>query len=104
MLTALFHDLGKAFTTTKNAKGYWTSLGHDLSSLRLVEKYKDWIENMGGNYEMIHFLVKNHMRIHQIEEMKPTKQKELRTHIWYPELVQFSEFDNMIKDRNNGIE
>jgi len=97
VVTAFFHDLGKESTTrpSRNTKGSWSAYGHELASLRLVEKYKDWIESLGANYERVHELVKYHMKIKLMPEMRPIKQKEMRDNPYYDDLLIFTEFDNM---------
>jgi len=61
----------------------------------LVEKYKDWIESLGANYERVHELVKYHMKIKLMGEMRPIKQQEMRDNPYYKDLLIFTEFDNM---------
>lgn len=97
VLTAFFHDLGKAKTTrpSRKTQGSWSSYGHELESTKIVERHKAWIEELGGNYNRIHDLVKFHMKIKLMSEMRSNKQKELRENPYFEDLLKFSEFDNM---------
>ena len=45
IFAALFHDLGKAFTTELNKKGNWSAHGHEQVSCEILKKYRNWIEN-----------------------------------------------------------
>lgn len=97
VIAAFFHDLGKEKVTRpkKGKKRYWTAYGHELESTRLVEKYKNWIESLGGNYNRIHEIVKFHMKIKLMGEMRPIKQQMMKDNPYYNDLLRFSEFDNM---------
>ena len=94
-VSALFHDLGKANVTKLNSKGTWSAPGHEYASLKLVEKYKDWIEKLGANYDIVHFIVKEHMRAKQIDNMRPFKRQQLMSHPYYSYVEKFTQFDNM---------
>jgi len=96
IIAALFHDLGKAFTTKMSEKGHWTSYGHEQKSSDIVQRYKKWIEEQGANYDIVYFIVSNHMRIHFIDKMKPSKVKALKSHPYFPKLEIFSKMDEMI--------
>jgi hypothetical protein len=99
MITAFFHDLGKADKTKPHPKhpGELTSISHELVSADLVKKYKNWIEDLGANYEKILYLVSQHMRIHIFNEMTEKKKAFMANHIWFDDLLQFSEYDKMRK-------
>ena len=107
MLAAFFHDLGKADTTHPHPSGEpgrWSAKMHEIVSARLVEKYRDWIEELGGNYDLIHYIVAQHMRAKQEDIMRPVKQAELRKHPYYNAVKTFSEFDDMKKDWSNDLD
>jgi len=95
ILAALFHDLGKADVTKINKSGNWGSYGHEFISANLVEKYKKWVGGMGGKWKKVHWIVKEHMRIKLIDQMKPAKQELLLNHEWINFLKKFTEYDNM---------
>lgn len=96
-IAALFHDLGKVETTkpSKNTKGSWNSYGHEFISARLVIKYQKWIRSIGGDLFKIHEIVKLHMRIKLMDEMRPHKQEALRLNRFYEDLLIFTDCDNM---------
>jgi hypothetical protein len=106
MLAAFFHDLGKADATRphRNTPGKWSAHGHEFASARLVEKYRDWIESLGGDFEKVHFIVYEHMRVKHIHEMRPSKQATLRQNKYFDLVHQFSDFDDMLKDYSNDID
>lgn len=98
VIVAFFHDLGKEKVTkpSKNTKGSWSAYGHEFVSTKLVDKYKDFIEGLGGDFDKIRIIVNQHMRIKQITEMRPHKQQELRDNKYYKDLCRFTDFDNML--------
>lgn len=95
MMAAFFHDLGKVDTTKLNEKGNWSAHGHEQISARLVSRYKDWIEEMGCNYDLVYNVVLNHMRIKNMDEMRQSKQQELKDNPYFKELQTFTKFDDM---------
>jgi hypothetical protein len=97
IISSIFHDTGKLSVTKPSLKkeGNWSAHGHELVSARLVDKHRMWIGHMGGNWYYVYQIVKEHMRIKLINEMRPSKQKALREHPLYDKFVLFSEFDNM---------
>lgn len=104
ILAALFHDLGKMDVTRFKEPETWSSHGHEFVSAKLVEKYKDWIESLGGDFEKIYWLVKEHMRVKYINDMRQFKQDALRNHSYFSDLEKFSgEFDNMKLDYSNDL-
>ena len=94
-LAALFHDLGKADVTHLNKRGTWGAYGHEFISARLVIKYQDWISRQGGNVELIHDMVINHMKAKMLSDMRPTKQEIFRNLPNYKQIMDFSQFDIM---------
>jgi hypothetical protein len=82
-------------TTKRTESGSWSSHGHEAESTRLVERYRGWIEEMGCSYDVVHEVVKEHMRIKRMDEMRPAKKLELLASPHYDLIDKFSEFDNM---------
>jgi len=103
LISGLLHDLGKV-EATKFVNNKWSAHGHEFGSLRLVEKYKDWIENLGANYDIVHYIVKNHMRVKQIHQMRPSKRETFQKEEYFPLANKFSDFDNMQIDWENDID
>jgi len=96
-MAALFHDLGKADVTKESftKPGAWPAHGHEFVSAKLVEKHKDWIQSMGANWEEVYEMVKEHMRVKKIYEMRPPKQEQLRSNKYFSKINNFSQFDDM---------
>ena len=70
-LAGFFHDLGKVTSTDWNEeKQSWTAHGHEDDSSDIVDKYEDWILALGGDIEIIKFIVENHMRIKYLDEFR----------------------------------
>lgn len=95
ILAALFHDLGKVAKTKLNKHGDWGAHGHENVSSRFVEKHKDWITELGGNWEEVYEIVNQHMRIKHINEMKPQKRKDLLSNKFIDKILAFTDFDDM---------
>jgi HD domain len=103
MMASIFHDLGKVDTTEMH-NGVWTSYNHDEKSAELVEKYKDWIESYGADYETVYYLVDQHMRAKTVDVMRKHKQEVFKSHELYPLMQRFTEFDNMKIDYSNDTD
>ena len=106
MLAAFFHDLGKADKTTKHPTipGKYPAKMHVIVSARLVQKYKNWIEEMGGDYDKIYYIVSQHMRVKEIDKMRPFKQAEFRKEKYFELVNKFSDFDDMQRDYSNDLD
>ena len=97
MIAAFFHDLGKADVTRKHPfkPDAWSAYGHEYVSAKLVEKYRDWIEEIGGDFEIVFYIVKEHMRAKLIDNMRPSKRAAVISHPYYSLMQIFNECDNM---------
>ena len=92
--TGIFHDIGKDSTTAINPKtGKLSAIGHEKVSASLVIFHQDVIESFGGNTLMVHDMVLNHMKIHQIDKMRPFKQDKFRNMDFFDKLDKFSQAD-----------
>ena len=94
-LVAFFHDLGKVDVVKPNKKGGWSAHGHERISANLVERHKQWISRMGGDFKDVKEIVENHMRIKQMDEMRPHKKEMMRNLKNYDKLLQFTKCDDM---------
>jgi len=94
-LAAFFHDLGKVDTTKPNKKGGFSAHAHERVSGKLVDKHRAWVGSTGANFMQVKEIVDNHMRIKQMDEMRPHKQEAIRNLQTYPELVKFTKCDDM---------
>ncbi len=99
-LVALFHDIGKAYTTVKKKLDDGTekisSVGHEHSSAKIVEKYKELIEYLGANYEEVYQSVFHHMRTHLYVSGKMSregKRKNFENEKYFNTLIKFAKSD-----------
>ena len=94
LLAAIFHDIGKDSTSAINPKtGKLSAIGHEKVSASLVNFHTDVIKNLGGDPQMVHDIVLNHMKIHQIDKMRPFKQDKFRNMNFFDKLNKFSQAD-----------
>lgn len=93
-IAALLHDIGKDVTTKPHPKrGTPTAPGHEKESAKLAKQYRKWIRTLGGNPVHIMYLIKQHMRIKDIDKMKLHKQEKLRNYPLYNKLTQLDQDD-----------
>ncbi len=106
MLSAIFHDLGKVDTTKAHPTipDKWSAISHEKVSVHLIIRHRDWIEEMGGNYDIVYYIVDQHMRVKNFPEMKKIKQQAMRNHMYFHYLEKFTEFDNMLTDYSSDID
>ena len=95
VISALFHDLGKVEKTKPNKNGGWGAHGHEDASARMVERSKDWITSIGGDWKQVYEIVKQHMRVKLMKEMRKPKREALEKNPWFDKLIKFTELDNM---------
>jgi len=94
LLAGFFHDLGKVETTEWNEeKQSWTARGHEDVSVIIVDEYKSWIEDMGGDFDAVKEIVANHMRIKYLEEMRTQAKIELVKNPYFEEILKFNTAD-----------
>lgn len=93
-LAGYFHDLGKIVTTIWNdEKNTWTSPNHENMSILYVELYSEWIKSMGGDVEIVTYIVKNHMKIKYFDEMSSSKKRTMISHKYFEYLLKFNSAD-----------
>lgn len=93
-LSGFFHDLGKTHTTYfDDKKQSWTAPGHENISVNILNKYSDWVKEMGGNINIIEFVVQNHMRYKHIDDMRLDLQKDIINNSYFKYLQKFSSAD-----------
>lgn len=100
LLSALIHDLGKIDTFQINEFGRTSAYGHEFSSIKYLKKYKNWIKEIGGNYDIIFYIVSNHMRVKYISNMKKIKINDILTHKHFKLLNIFQSADKGGDDIN----
>lgn len=94
IMAAFFHDLGKYLTYEINPKtGLPAAHGHEKQSAEYVKQFSDWIESMGADPQMVHDIVLDHMKIKNIDTMRPKKREDLMNQNYYEKLEKFSSLD-----------
>lgn len=100
IMAAIFHDIHKLDTMKINPKTGWpTSPGHDKWAQKTIEKNEDvreFIRNFGADPDTVAGICGQHMRIHQINQMRPVKQKAMIELPFFNKLAAFSAFDDML--------
>ena len=100
-IAAMFHDIGKDETAGIHPKkGHITHFGHEKVSAGLVKKYRDWIKSVGGNPANVYYIVKNHMRFKQLDNMRIQKVMKLKAFRAFDKLGKFSKHDRSGLDVN----
>ena len=93
-IAAMFHDIGKDETAGIHPKkGHITHFGHEKVSATLSKKYRNWIESVGGNTANVFYIVKNHMRYKQLDNMTMKKVAKLKAFRAFDKLGKFSKHD-----------
>lgn len=108
IMAALFHDIHKLDTMKINEKtGHPTSPGHDKWSKKTIltdEKVSEFITDFGADVGNVSEICGQHMRIHQIGEMRKVKQLRLIESPIFEKLSAFSKFDNMLSTDEESME
>jgi tRNA nucleotidyltransferase/poly(A) polymerase len=93
-IAAMFHDIGKDETAGIHPKkGHITHFGHEKVSATLAKKYRNWIESVGGNAANVYYIVKNHMKFKQLDNMTMKKVSKLKAFRAFDKLSKFSKHD-----------
>ena len=93
-IAAMFHDIGKDETAGIHPKkGHITHFGHEKVSATLSKKYRNWIESVGGNAANVFYIVKNHMKYKQLDNMTMKKVSKLKAFRAFDKLGKFSKHD-----------
>lgn len=100
IMAGIFHDIHKFDTAKINPKtGHPTSPGHDkwaFTTICVDKDVQDFITDFGATWEDVAGICGQHMRIHQIGEMRNVKKKRLIELPFFEKLCTFSMFDNML--------
>lgn len=104
----LFHDVGKAQTTkeiTKDGKRGVVSYGHEVVGADMIPRVLgvSGLRCDNKTVAKVQWLVRNHMVMYQLREMRMAKQMAYATHKWFPELLQLDRVDDlgrMTKERD----
>lgn len=93
----LFHDIGKIFTTEWNeTKQRFTAYGHERIGPDIVDHFSGAIPS-NVDVDEVKWIVRNHMKNHVMDSMKPNTRKKLTEHYWYETLVNFFYHDDMVE-------
>jgi hypothetical protein len=107
IMTAFFHDLFKAETARPNPKnGFPTCPGHDAASASFIRRDEDaqaFIRLFRADVETVAWLVSQHMRIAQIDNMRASKQAAFRAEPHFRLLEAFHCCDNMLVSDQEAI-
>lgn len=103
-LTGLFHDIGKRDTTRWHpSKKRYTAYGHEEESLWYFERVQNYYPELFLGMEaeeigLVYYLIENHMRIKQFDQMNESKRNAMMERKEAFELLQvFSVHDNMVR-------
>ena len=93
-IAAMFHDIGKDVTAGIHPKkGHITHFGHEKVSAMLSKEYRKWIESVGGNTANVYYIIKNHMKFKQLDNMGIKKVMKLKAFRAFDKLSKFSKHD-----------
>lgn len=99
-LAAFLHDICKAETARLNPKtGYPTCPGHDQAAAQLIRQSKqlqDMILDLKADPQLVAWLVQNHMRIKQLNQMRPAKQAQFKSEPGFNLLQALNAADTML--------
>lgn len=108
IMAGIFHDIHKFDTARINPKtGHPTSPGHDkwaFNTICIEKDVQDFITDFGANWENVAGICGQHMRIHQIGEMRKVKQMRMVESPFFSKLSVFSKFDNMLFSDTEAME
>jgi tRNA nucleotidyltransferase/poly(A) polymerase len=94
LLAALFHDLGKFETLAFNIKTRQPSAhGHEKVSATRVKEYRKYIKSMGANPVIVYYLVRQHMRVKNLDDMRKKKQEFMEKNPNVGKLKSFMSID-----------
>jgi hypothetical protein len=106
IMAGVLHDIAKFDTVKENPKnGFPTSPGHDIEAYNLIMnriEIQEWIHENDASIHKVANICKNHMRFHQLGDMRPTK-REAQIETWknegiYEKLKIFGAADNMLEN------
>lgn len=93
-LSGLFHDLGKIYTTEYDKENEtYTAHGHEDESVKILEQYKDWVRQRGGDIEIVRYIVANHMRFKHIDEMRKNVKFDFLNNPYFEYVNKFNTAD-----------
>ncbi len=99
-LAALFHDVGKAKTTKEvreNGKRKIVSYNHEVEGANMIQRIlgQQGLRFDNLTIKKVEWLVRNHMVMYQLKDMRMAKQMAYATHKWFPELLELDRADDL---------
>lgn len=93
-LAGYFHDLGKIISTKwDDEKETWTAYNHEYESSFILNSYRQWVENQGGDFVIVKFIVLNHMRIKFFDDFRFNEKMRFINHPHFELLRKFASAD-----------
>lgn len=93
-LAGLFHDLGKAGTTEwSTEKETWVAPGHEHVSCEMLEDQSNFVKEMGGDYDIIYYIVRYHMSIKYLDNFRLQNKVEVLNNKYVDYLMKFDSAD-----------
>ena len=98
ILAGLYHDIGKLIAANKTFEklGKFRAFGHEHLGAEWVMRDVEFIESMGGDVDVVHEIVKNHMRMKQLTNMKKSKVESMEALPTWEKLKIFTRADSML--------
>ena len=100
IMAAFYHDIHKHDTMKINEKTGWpTSPGHDKWSHNTIRDnvlVQSHISEFGADIDTVRVICGEHMRYHQLDKMKESKQLEMKSLFCFNKLRAFGIMDNML--------
>lgn len=93
ILAGLFHDVGKPNTHSVE-DDVIRHKRHDKEGAEITEKILKRLRYSNDIIEKVVWLVKNHMKIWQVDKMKKSTFRKFASHKWFDDLVTLMEADN----------
>lgn len=90
-IAAIFHDLGKIDTHTIDEFGKIHHYKHEEKSMDYLDKYLYLFPY--ENKDLIYEIVRQHMRIDKLPEMKLSKQKTFKENPFFKQIQIFNKLD-----------
>ena len=108
IMAAFFHDIHKVDTMKINEKTGWpTSPGHDKWAMKTIENdimARDFITTFGADPDTVGGICGEHMRMHQMSRMRPSKQETMMNLPFFDKLAVFACFDDMMVTDDQSLE
>ncbi len=100
-MALLAHDLGKAgIAALHPGRGFYR--GHDHAAENIIRKLAERLRLPGRITRAMQAVAANHMRMHGLDEMRPSKILEMVEHPYWPLLARASVCDHAARGEEHG--